>query len=166
VLYHNAGRLGAPLGALLLLYIVSFWLYAGWQQKTLPMKYDLRSAVAYVAARRAPGTLLILQIPHMEWSYRYYTGDFQSDLFAESEARLGRWNPGLYTNYGAPDDEARAEVDQQMRAITAGVTELWVFRSEVEMWDARHLMDEWLDQHGQVIDQAEFHGAQVKRYKL
>jgi mannosyltransferase len=164
VLYRNAGRLGAPLAALFVLYIVGFWLYAGWQQKTLPMKYDLRSAVSYVAERRPPETLLILQIPHMEWAYRYYSSDLQPDLFTNSDARLGHWAQGLWTNNGAPDEQARAQVDLQMRQITAGAPELWVLRSEVEMWDARHLMDAWLDQNGQVLEQAEFHGAQVKRY--
>ena len=53
-----------------------------------------------------------------------------------------------------------------MQQITAGAKDLWIMRSEVEMWDARHLMDEWLDQHGKVIDQAEFLGAQVKHYQM
>lgn len=166
VLYHNAGRLGVPLTALFVVYIVGFWLYAGWQQKTLTMKYDLRSAVTYVAERRLPETLLILQIPHMEWAYRYYSSDLQPDLFAGSDARLGRWAQGLWTNNDAPDEEARALVDLQMRQITAGASELWVLRSEVEMWDARHLMDAWLDQHGELVEQAHFHGAQVRRYVM
>jgi mannosyltransferase len=166
ILYHASGHLRIPLVTLLVGYILTFWLYAGWQQKTLPMKYDLRSAVTYTHQRRAPETLLILQIPHMEWSYRYYTGNFQADLFANSDERLGWWAGGLWTNRGAPDDQARAEVDRQMRQITVGANELWVLRSEVEMWDARHLMDEWLDQHGTVLEQAEFHGAQVKHYVL
>lgn len=166
VLYRNAGRLGTPLTALFVLYIIGFWLYAGWQQKTLTMKYDLRSAVGYIAQRRPPETLLILQIPHMEWAYRYYSSDLQPDLFTGSDTRLGHWARGLWTNNGAPDEQARTQVDLQMRQITAGATELWVLRSEVEMWDARHLMDAWLDQHGQVVEQAEFHGAQVKRYRM
>lgn len=166
VLHRHAGRIATPLVALFVAYVCTFWIYAGWQQKTLPMKYDLRSAVGYVAERRSPGTLLILQIPHMEWSYRYYTSDFESDLFERSEAQMGHWAPGLWTNYGAPDEQARVEVDQQMRQITAGAPEVWVLRSEVEMWDARHLMDAWLDQHGEVAEQADFHGAQVRRYLM
>jgi mannosyltransferase len=167
VLWRNGGVVGLPLAALFVLYILGFWLYAGWQQKHLPMKYDLRSAITYTTAHRGPETLLILQIPHMEWSYRYYSSeDFRPDLFATSDARLGYWKPGLWTNGGLPDDQARAEVDRQMQQLTAGVSELWVFRSEVEMWDARHLMDEWLDQHGQVVESAEFHGVQVKKYLM
>ncbi|MCL4862254.1 MAG: glycosyltransferase family 39 protein [Caldilineaceae bacterium] len=166
VLHRNAGRIATPLVALVVAYVCTFWLYVGWQQKTMPMKYDLRSAVSYVAERRSAETLLILQIPHMEWSYRYYSSDFAADLFARSDAQLGHWAPGLWTNYGAPDDQARAEVDQQMRRITAGAPEIWVFRSEVEMWDSRHLMDAWLDQHGELVEQAHFHGVQVRRYVM
>jgi hypothetical protein len=163
---NNVGLLGKPLAALFVVYVVGFWLYAGWEQKTRPMKYNLRDAIQYIAERRDPDTLLILQIPHMEWSYRYYSSDFQPDLFQDSDARLGHWVGGLWTNGGAPDEQARIEVAAQMQEITAESTELWVLRSEVEMWDARHLMDEWLDQHGEVAEQAEFLGAQVKRYVM
>ena len=166
VIWHNAGILSKPLSVLLVAYILSFWLYVGWQQKTVSMKYDLRGAITYISTRRDPATLLILQIPHMEYSYRYYSSDFSADWLADSDVRLGWWVGGLWTNGGASDERARAEVDAQMQQITAGAAELWVMRSEVEMWDARHLMEEWLDQHGTVIDQAEFHGAQVRHYQL
>jgi uncharacterized membrane protein len=167
VVQRNAGLWGRPLASILVIYILGFWLYAGWQQKMLPMKYDLRSGVSYVAARRAVDELLILQIPHMEWSYRYYSNpDHSASVFATSDAHLGQWVGGLWTNGEADDEQARREVDQQMNALTARAKRIWVLRSEVEMWDARHLMDEWLEQHGQVIDRAEFHGVQVKAYEL
>jgi 4-amino-4-deoxy-L-arabinose transferase-like glycosyltransferase len=157
---------GGVITFLLLLYIGGFWLYAGWEQKTSDIKYDLRSAVTYLENRRQPDELLILQIPHMEYSYRYYSGDQSARPFAGSEQRLGRWAGGLWTNNGHPDAQARAEVDAAMRGLTHGVERVWVLRSEVEMWDARHLMDQWLDEHGTLVDQAEFHGSQVRVYDL
>ncbi len=162
VVIHNAGRLSRWLAGVLVIYLLGFWIYVGWQQKTMPMKYDLRDVVTYIAQRRQPHTLLILQIPHMQYSYRYYSGDFSAHYLDGSDARLGDWVGGLWTN----DGKSVADVDQQMKELTTGVTELWVLRSEVEMWDSRHLMDAWLDQHGTVADQAEFLGAQAKHYRL
>ncbi|CAN5530765.1 hypothetical protein BH10CHL1_BH10CHL1_33730 [soil metagenome] len=162
VVMHNAGKIAGLLAGLLLIYVLGFWFYVGWQQKTMPMKYDLRDAVTYIAQRRQPDTLLILQIPHMQYSYRYYSGDFSANYLDDSDERLGDWVGGLWTN----DGKSAADVDQQMQELTAGAAELWVLRSEVEMWDSRHLMDEWLDQHGTVIDQAEFLGTQVKHYRF
>jgi hypothetical protein len=150
--------------------VLGFWLYAGWQQMTQPMKYDLRSSVAYIAGRRGapagPGSLLILQIPHMEYSYRYYTSDFGPRPFTDSDTRLARWAPGLWTNNDWPDDAATQLVDEQMRQMTAGATDVWLLRSEVEMWDQRRLMDAWLYEHGELVDQADFLGVQVRRYRL
>jgi hypothetical protein len=34
------------------------------------------------------------------------------------------------------------------------------------MWDQRHLMDEWLEEQGDLIDQADFNGVQVRHYRL
>lgn len=158
------------LAAALVIYVLGLWLVAGWQQMTQPMKYDLRAGVAYIEARRgtppAPDSLLILQIPHMELSYRYYTSDFGPRPFVDSDARLAHWVPGLWTNNGWPDATAIHMVDEQMRNMTAGVADIWLLRSEVEMWDQRRLMDAWLDSHGEVIDQADFNGVQVRHYKL
>lgn len=166
VVYRHAGALGRLFAAALVVYVVGFWLYAGWQQKTESTKYDLRGGVTYIAARRSPEALLILQIPHMEYAYRYYTSDFGPRPFTGSDARLGAWMGGLWTNHGRPDEAAQEDVDRQMRRQTAGHSDVWVMRSEVEMWDQRHLMDAWLQQHGTLVEQADFHGVQVRRYRL
>lgn len=165
-LYQSAGRLAAPLIVILLLYTVGLWLQMGWRQKTETIKYDLRSAITYVAERRAPGTLLILQIPHLEYSYRYYTSDFLPGLFARSDVQLGWWASGLWTNGGLADEQAQAVADQEMGTMTAGLQEFWVLSSEVEMWDSRHLMDAWLNQHAHLVDTAEFHGVHARHYQL
>jgi hypothetical protein len=166
VVRRYAWVFGRVLALGLLIYVLGFWVYAGWLQKSEFTKYDLRGGVTYLAQKRTPGSLLILQIPHMEWAYRYYTSDFGARPFVDSDARLQPWVGGLWTNQGWPDDLSRADVARQMVEATAGYEELWVLRSEVEMWDQRHLMDEWLDQHAELIDQADFHGAQVRHYRL
>jgi hypothetical protein len=166
VLHANSGRLGPALTTLLLVYVLAVWGYVNWQQKTLTIKYDLRSAVQYVQAHRNPSDLLILQIPHQEWSFRYYSDSFSPNPFAGSDARLGRWMQGPYTNYGEPDAQARAAVDAQMQAGTAGQPLIWVMLSEASMWDSRRLMNEWLDQHGAVVEQVDFPGVTVLRYQM
>ena len=163
---YGGRRLGPLLAVGLVLYVTGYWLMAGWQQKATTVKYDLRDGVTYVAARRDPTDLLILQIPHLEWAYRYYTSDFGPHPFTDSDGRLGAWWPGLWTNQGLDDDQARAEVDRQLRTLTAGHETVWVLRSEVEMWDRRQLMDAWLAEHGVVVDKADFHGVQVRAYRL
>lgn len=159
-------RLGPLLAAALLVYIVGLWLHIGWQQKTQPMKYDLRAGVHTIAERRAPDALLLLQIPHLEWAYRYYTSDFGPRPFTDSEARLAPWRGGLWTNHGWPDDVTQQDVVRQMAEFTAGFTEVWVLRSEVEMWDRRGFMEQWLQTHATLVEQADFHGVQVRQYQL
>ncbi len=162
----HAGPLARAIVTILLCYTIAFWLYAGRLEKTTTIKYDLRAGVTYIAERRDPDTLLILQIPHQQWAWQYYTSDFSFHLFDGAPARMGHWAEGLWTNGGQSDAEAQALVDEQMRTITAGSDELWLLSSEVEMWDARHLMRAWLDSHGTVVDQAEFHGVQARHYRL
>jgi hypothetical protein len=166
VLDVNSGRIGPAIAALLLAYVLTVWGYANWQQKTLTIKYDLRSAVQYVQAHRNPNELLILQIPHQEWSFRYYSDSFSRNPFVDSDARLGHWMQGPYTNYGEPDDQARATVDTQMQAGTAGQKFIWVMLSEADLWDSRHLMDDWLNQRGKVVAEVDFPGVAVRRYQI
>lgn len=168
LVWRNVGGLaGRGAATLLVLYVVGFWTYAGWQQKSQPIKYDLRSAVTHIAAERMPGELLILQIPHMEYAYRYYSGGVRGPQpLAGSDERLGRWAGGLWTNNGWSDEQAWAEVDRQMQLMTAGAPGIWVMLSEAEMWDSRRLMDRWLNEHAELVGQADYHGAQVRHYRL
>ncbi len=166
LVWRNSGPLAKPLSVLLMIYVVGLWAYVGWEQQTETVKYDLRGGVTYIATRRSPEELLILQIPHMEYAYRYYSSELGPDPMAGSDERLARWAGGLWTNNGWADEQARADVDRRMRELTANVETVWILRSEVEMWDQRYLMDEWLNEHGDVVDAADFHGAQVRRYLL
>ena len=166
LLWQNTGKLAKPLSLLALVYVLGFWTYVGVAQQQATIKYDLRSGVAAIASQRPPEELLLLQIPHLEFAYRYYSSDQGPHPLEGSDARLGRWAGGPWTNNGWPDDVAAADVDRQMQALTQGVARVWVLRSEVEMWDSRHLMDQWLDTHGRVVDSANFHGVQMRLYEL
>ena len=166
VLGRSSERWGPLVTGLALVYLLGLWGTLNWQQKITTIKYDLRTAVHYVHSRRQPEDLLILQIPHQEWSYRYYSSDMGVAPFAGSDERLGRWAGGPYTNFGQPDEQAQAAVDDALRSATAGVTDVWVLFSEAEMWDSRRLMDHWLDRHGRVIEQATFAGVEARRYVL
>ena len=57
--------------------------YKRQEQKVQVIKYDLRSAMQYVNQQRSRDDLLILQIPHQEWAYRYYTSDFGPHPFQD-----------------------------------------------------------------------------------
>jgi mannosyltransferase len=166
-LLHSSGRLAPWVGMLLLVYFMAIWGWLNWQQKTTTtIKYDLRGAVQYVFQARDPADLLVLQIPHQEWSYRYFSSDFGPAPFDGSDARLGRWAGGPYTNYGEPDGAAKAAVDAAMTPTTAGSDEIWVMLSEAAMWDQRGLLVQWLDEHGALEEQVDFAGVQVRRYDL
>ena len=166
VVWRHAGALLRYAAVALVVYVVGFWLYAGWQQKTLPMKYDLRSSVTYVDEHRSDDSLLILQIPHLHFAMRYYSSDFGPRPFTGSEERLGHWAEGLWTNNGWPDGDARALANEQMQDMVDGATDVWVVYSEVEMWDQRHLMQEWLNTHGALVDAQDYHGVQVREYRI
>ena len=166
VVARASGRFGPATTIIAVGYVLLLWSYIGWQQKALTIKYDLRDAVAHVYTHRDPNALLILQIPHQEWSYRYYSSNFGPDPFAGSDNRLGRWEGGPYTNWGHPDDQAKAEVDAQMQRVAPAGSDVWVMLSEVEMWDARHLLEGWFNQHGTLVEQSDFPGVQVRHYRV
>jgi mannosyltransferase len=166
VVRHSGGRWANLLAALLVSYTLIFWGWTTWQQTFTPAKTELRQAINYVADHRTASDLLILQIPHTHYAYRYYTSDFSVDPFKESEARLDPWMEGLWTRSHQEDEAAIAYVDEQMRQRTAGYPEAWVILVEASSWDPRRLMDRWLDTHGELIDHQRFHGVEARRYRL
>lgn len=154
------------LAAALALYVVVFWVISGWQAKSQDIKTDLRGAISYVSQHRQADELLILQIPHLEFAYRYYTGDQGPSPFEGSDARLGWWAGGPWTNNELGDEDAGRGVDEEMREKTAGAGGIWVISSESETWDSRRLMDQWFDQNATLVDEAYFSGARVTGYSL
>ncbi len=166
VVYHSGGRWARLVAGLLLLFVVGMWTVNGWEQTVTPNKTQLREAVTFVAEQRQPDQLLILQIPHTHYAYRYYTSDFGVDPFADSEMRLAPWAEGLWTQNGLPDSQARVEVDNAMQRATVGFAEVWVILVEAGSWDGRRLMDEWLDTHATLEEKQLFHGIEARRYRL
>jgi len=166
VLVDNSGRIAWPVSIIFLLYMAGLWGGVAWQQKVKVIKYDLRTAMQYVDGRRSPDDLLILQIPHQEWAYRYYTSDFEPNPFTDSDARLGWWVGGPYTNWERGDDVERAEVNTYLSNATAGADDVWVLLSEATLWDRRRLMDEWLAAHGTLKMEKPFAGVTVRQYQM
>lgn len=166
--WRNAAALSLPLTVALLLYLILFWGYVGWQQKTTTAKYDLRSAVTYISDRRNPEELLILQIPHVEYSFRYYSSDLGTHPFEGSVERLGYWKEGLYTNRNnhLPEAEVAAEVGVQMQELIGSSEVVWVIYSEAHMWDQKRFMEKWLDEHGTTLESEDFYHAHVRKYKF
>jgi len=165
VLWRNSSGRTRPLVALLLIYLIGYWVYVGRQEKTVDLKTDLRGAVGYIAQGRPPDELLILQMPYLERAYRYYSGDQGRNPFAGSDQRLGRWRGGPWTNNGLSDAEARQQVDAEMRDKTAGASTIWVLRSEAHLADERDLMGEWLHQNATLLEEVAFFQATVRVYR-
>lgn len=129
-----------------------------WQQATVPIKSDFRAAAAYLADRRESGELILFQIPYGRYTFNYY--------FPVQEYP---WAEGLYTNHRAPDGSylmSEQQAAYRMREMTAGYDVIWLVATEVEMWDARGLVQQWLETNAQRIDEAYFTRVDVYRYVM
>ncbi len=165
LVWLGKGKLARVLAFGIVIYVIFYWGNIGAQQKSYLIKTDLRSAVRYISERRQPDELLILQIPHTQYAYRYYSGDQGSRPFDYSEERLGWWANGLSTNDDLGVEEARDKVDYQLNLMTAGAEDIWIILTEVELQDSRHLMEEWLTQNTELIDLVDFQGVQIRQYR-
>jgi hypothetical protein len=73
-----------------------------------------------------------------------------------------RWADGLYTNAGMDPDQ----VDELMAEMLSGSRVVWLVTTEVELWDARRLVEDWLERHAVLTDHAEFTRVAIRRYSL
>jgi mannosyltransferase len=162
------------LAGLVLLALLAASGWGLWTQARTPLKTDFRAATHYLAARLAPGDLVLFQIPYGRYSFEYYyqpqPGPSPAGegwrVFLPRVAGGGgqpyRWADGLYTNSGMTPDE----VDQHMAALTAGRRVVWMVATEVSLWDERGLVQAWLDSHASRAAEAEFVRVAVYRYEL
>jgi hypothetical protein len=162
-----------------------------WQQATTDGKADYRAATAYVAANylasgdQAPEATLPASEPCPECTFRVYapllgTGspEYPLIVFQIPYARHSfdyyypdddyRWADGVYTNHRHADGTymmSEANAALAMETLTADHDVVWLFATEVWMWDERGLVKAWLDTNMQLRDEAHFKWVDVYRYE-
>jgi uncharacterized membrane protein len=147
VLMRRYSRLlaGLCLGLLLAINLLGIW----WQQRQ-PIKADFRAAAAYLASYPQPTSPIMLQMPYLRYTLRYYYPGKYKIL------------EGLWTNNG----KTEAQVDAEMTTLTADLSDLWLVVSEEDAWDNRRLTRAWLDTHARLVNQAHFTRVDVYHYQF
>jgi hypothetical protein len=152
-----------------------------WYQASTPIKADFRGATRFVTNHWEVDDLVLFQIPYGRHSFDYYLrqqgvgapdrqavdlSQYKYTLFLPFLAKTSgvgyRWAEGLYTNGGMGSDE----VDQRMAELVSGHDMVWLVATEVSLWDERGLMQAWLDEHGALVEEAQFGRVGVYRYEL
>ena len=126
-------------------------------QATHAIKSDFRSAAHLVAKDYQPSDLIVFQIPYGRYTFEYY---FRQP-FDGAE--------GLYTNHHDQEGKyytTRAEADRQMRDMTADRSTVWLIGTEMEMWDQRHLVLQWLQNRGRQTLETGFARVTVWRFEI
>ncbi|MBN1217596.1 MAG: glycosyltransferase family 39 protein [Anaerolineae bacterium] len=136
---------GICLGLILLTNLTGLW-----QQQRQPIKADFRAVAAYLSSQPNPPSVIMVQIPYLQYTLNYY---YQTDYTLLE---------GPWTN----DGKSEEALDAEMTKLTTGLTDLWLVTSEVEMWDKRHLTRTWLDNHAHLVDEAHFMRVDVYYYQL
>lgn len=142
---HLRWLAGLGLGLLLAINLLGIW-----QQQRQPIKADFRAAAGYLAAQPDKPATIMVQTPYLHHTLSYYYPHPYTFL------------EGLWTNH----EKSEAAVDAEMRALTAGLNELWLVVSEEDLWDRRHLTRAWLDEHATLVEEAHFTRVDVYRYRI
>ena len=138
------------LAGLLIVGMVVLGMYQGWRQMTTPIKADLRAAAAYVSPRRGPDELTIFLMPYIRYTYRYY-------------------DPGSYPWAEAPYANRPADaslVPERLAQLTRGYDGVWLVKSEGSFYDQNGLIQTWLNENAELVDEAHFALVDVYHYVL
>ena len=153
---HDVWRFRRWLGLAALALVSAMALLGVWTQATTPFKSDFRAAARYVE-QRYQGEPILFQIPHGQYAFDYYFGLAFPIL------------EGPYTNFRNPDGSYQHDAafyDALIASQVRGHAALWLVASEVEMWDDRYLLENWLNEHARRLDRADFTRVTVVRYAL
>ena len=143
---------GAALAVLSM--VAMLGLYA---QASIPFKSDFRSAARFVQQHYQGDEIVVFQIPYGRYIFDYYF----EPAFRSSD--------GPYTNQRNPDGsfaQDAASIDAGIANALSGQKAAWLVATEVEMWDERHLLEEWLKRNARETDRGEFMRVSVVRYDL
>jgi hypothetical protein len=126
-------------------------------QATTIIKPDFRAAAQYVAQRYRGDEVLLFQIPYAQYTFDYYF---------EPPFQIGE---GPYTNHRNGDGgylRDAASFDAEIASALQGRGDVWYIATEVEMWDERHVLENWLNAHGRITDRADYVYVSVVHYEL
>ena len=126
-------------------------------QATTPFKSDFRSAAQAIAREIQPGDVVVFQIPYVQHTFDYY---FRQPYQALS---------GLYTNFTGDVNGYQSSDEAVLAAIAptfANQHTVWLVSSEAAMWDARNLLQRWLEANGEITFREDYSQVQVTRYEL
>jgi hypothetical protein len=101
--------------------------------------------------------LIVFQIPYARYSFDYY---FPHEDY--------EWADGLYTNHRYTDDSymmTEENAGLAMQRLTAERDVVWLFATEMWLWDDRGLVKAWLDANMRLVDEKEFQWVAVYRYE-
>ena len=142
----------AALSALLIVNAIGIY-----TQVTTPFKSDFRSAAQAIGREIKPADLVVFQIPYVQYDFDYY--------FRRPYQALG----GPYTNFPGTLDgyqDSEATVFNQVQSMFTDRSTVWLVSSEAAMWDARNLLQRWLEANARETFYAEYPQVQVTRYEL
>ncbi len=146
-----------PLGAFALIALLIVNTDGLLMQSVTPFKSDFRSAAHAIAREIQPDDLVVFQIPHVQHTFDYY--------FRQPYQALGgpyTNYPGDFNGYQSSDDAVLAQIGPMF----ADQHTVWLVSSEAAMWDARNLLQRWLEMNGTITFRAEYPQVQVTRYEL
>lgn len=158
-----AGGIGAlrhlmrPVG-LAALVAVSLIAHHGWiAQATVPIKPQFRPVTEIFMSEKRELDLLVFQIPYNRHVVEFYAAD-----------ELGAWVEAPYTNWREQDGAYTVDsetVGRQMRRLVAGHDRIWLVYSEAHLWDDRELVNAWLTDNYELMEQWAFHGVLLRLFR-
>jgi len=145
-------------------------------QATTVLKADMRSAAGFVSSFRQADERVMFLVPYARYSFQYYAHEPVADSFTSPPGASDHvflplvmglsgaswWVDGPYTNGGM----SPAELDAAMVRLAGEGSAIWLVASEASLWDARGLVQDWLEGHAIERTQVEFIGVTVSRYEL
>jgi len=156
----NLQRYSRQLASFGLGIILMFNLIGTWQQQRQPIKADFRAAAAYITQQANPPVTIMMQIPYLQHTLRYYYPALPYPNTTANEPY--KLLEGLWTN----DHKTEQTVDAEMTMLTAPFNDIWLVVSEEDMWDSRGLTRAWFQHHAKLIDEAHFNRVEVYHYRL